>query len=76
MYIINMIEGNFNDLTFRTDNGALFENHVMLELWRNRNTAGTLQFYRTTDGTEVDFVLNQLNDVIALECKYLINSVK
>ena len=66
----NMIESNFNDLTFRMDNGALFENYVMLELWRNKKAAGTLQFYRTTDGTEVDFVLNQLNDVIALECKY------
>ncbi len=66
----NMIDGNFNDLTFRIDNGALFENYVMLELWRNKNTAGTLQFYRTSDGTEVDFILNQLNDVVALECKY------
>lgn len=68
----NMIDGNFNDLTFRMDNGALFENYVMLELWRNKNSAGTLQFYRTSDGTEVDFVLNQLNDVLALECKYKI----
>jgi predicted AAA+ superfamily ATPase len=66
----NMIDGNFNDLTFRMDNGALFENYVMLELWRNKNAAGILQFYRTSDGTEVDFVLNQLNDVIAIECKY------
>jgi predicted AAA+ superfamily ATPase len=66
----NMIEGNFNDLTFRMDNGALFENYVMLELWRNKTAAGKLQFYRTTDGIEVDFVLNQLNDVMAIECKY------
>jgi predicted AAA+ superfamily ATPase len=66
----NRIYGNFNDLTFRVDNGALFENYVMLELWRNKTSAGTLQFYRTTDGTEVDFILNQLNDVLALECKY------
>jgi predicted AAA+ superfamily ATPase len=66
----NRINGNFNDLTFRVDNGALFENYVMLELWRNKTSSGTLQFYRTTDGTEVDFILNQLNDVLALECKY------
>ncbi len=66
----NRIEGNFNDLTFRADNGALFENYVMLELWRNKKSSGSLQFYRTSDGTEVDFILNQLNDIIAIECKY------
>lgn len=66
----NIIESNFNDLTFRNDNGALFENYIMLELWRNKNAGGILQFFRTSDGTEVDFVLNQLNDVLAIECKY------
>ncbi|MEI6678195.1 MAG: ATP-binding protein [Mariniphaga sp.] len=66
----NMIENNFNNLTFRSDGGALFENFVMLELWRNKNPGAILQFFRTSDGTEVDFVLNQLNDILAVECKY------
>jgi hypothetical protein len=66
----NILEGNFNELTYRVDNGAIFENYVMLELWRNKKPGGTLQFYRTTDGTEIDFVLNQLKDVFAIECKY------
>ncbi|MCX6221211.1 MAG: ATP-binding protein [Bacteroidia bacterium] len=78
MYIIKMIElglrnildGNFKELTFRNDNGPIFENFVMLELWRNKKPGGTLQFYRTTDGTEVDFVMNQLKEVLAIECKY------
>ena len=32
----NILEGNFKELTFRNDNGAIFENFVMLELWRNK----------------------------------------
>ncbi len=68
----NMLDGNFKELTFRNDNGAIFENFVLLELWRNKKPGGTLQFYRTSDGVEVDFVLNQLKEVLAIECKYKI----
>ena len=66
----NCIEENFNDLEYRTDKGAVFENAVMLELWRNKNSGGKLQFYRTSDGVEIDFVVNKLNDIFAAECKY------
>ena len=66
----NMIANNFNDINSRTDNGAIFENYVMLELWRNKGTGGIIQFFRTFDGTEVDFVLTQLSDKKAVECKF------
>jgi predicted AAA+ superfamily ATPase len=66
----NRIENNFNDINFRPDNGALFENYVMLELWRNRGTGGDLQFYRTSDGAEVDFVLSRFGARLAAECKF------
>jgi uncharacterized protein len=66
----NMIEGNFNDISIRGDNGAVFENYVMLELWRNIKAGGSVQFFRTSDGTEVDFVVTQLNRKYALECKF------
>lgn len=66
----NCIESNFNEPNLRPDNGALFENFVMLELWRGKKAAGSLQFFRTADGSEVDFVINQLNDRLALECKF------
>jgi predicted AAA+ superfamily ATPase len=46
----NRIENNFNGITFRADNGAIFENYVMLELWRNKGTGGELQFFRTSNG--------------------------
>ena len=66
----NMIEGNFNEMEFRADNGAIFENATMLELWRNRGVGGVLNFYRTSDGVEVDFVLTRLAEKTAVECKF------
>ncbi|GHV76909.1 ATPase [Spirochaetia bacterium] len=66
----NLIEKNFNDIEYRPDRGALFENYAMLELWRNRGAAGELQFYRTSDGVEVDFILNRLSKKTAVECKF------
>jgi predicted AAA+ superfamily ATPase len=69
MGLRNIIERNFNEIAFRPDNGAVFENAVMLELLRNRQAGGELQFFRTADGTEVDFVLTGLTDKTAIECK-------
>jgi len=66
----NMIAKNFNDIDFRMDNGAIFENYIMLELWQNKPAGGTLHFFRTSDGAEVDFVLNNLREQIAVESKY------
>jgi predicted AAA+ superfamily ATPase len=66
----NMIERNFNTIDFRADNGAIAENFVMLELCRNKDAGGELQFYRTTDGTEVDFVLTKTTYKTAVECKF------
>jgi predicted AAA+ superfamily ATPase len=66
----NMIERNFNEPDFRADNGAIFENYVMLELWRNRGVAGELNFFRTSDGTEVDFIMKNMTESKAIEVKF------
>ena len=66
----NIIYSSFNDMAFRTDNGAIFENEVFLELWRSRQASETIQFYRTQNGTEVDFVINGPFNKKAVECKY------
>ena len=66
----NIIYSSFNDMAFRTDNGAIFENEVFLELWRSRQASETIQFYRTQNGTEVDFVISGPFDKKAVECKY------
>jgi predicted AAA+ superfamily ATPase len=73
----NMIVKDFNDMDFRVDNSAIFENYVMQELWRNRVPGGTLQFFRTSDGAEVDFVLHNLKEKIAVEskCKTMVKPV-
>ncbi|MCI1683824.1 MAG: ATP-binding protein [Bacteroides sp.] len=66
----NIIYNSFNEIAFRTDNGALFENYILLELWRKRQAADTIYFYRTQSGTEVDFVLDGSLQKLAVECKY------
>ena len=66
----NIIYNSFNEIAFRTDNGALFENEVLLELWRNRRSSDMISFYRTQNGTEVDFILEGPQRKFAVECKY------
>jgi predicted AAA+ superfamily ATPase len=66
----NIIERNFNEIAFRTDRGALFENYILLELWRKKKSAEEIHFFRTNNGTEVDFVMTTLNSQLAIECKY------
>ena len=66
----NIIYGSFNEMPFRTDNGAIFENEILLELWRNRKADETICFYRTQNGTEVDFVTESAQRRMAVECKY------
>ncbi|MDR2556397.1 MAG: ATP-binding protein [Bacteroidales bacterium] len=66
----NMIEKNFGDIHFRVDKGAVFENYILLELWRGKGTGGEVQFYRTYDGTEVDFVVRKIQETLAIECKF------
>ena len=68
--IRNILLPDFREPEFRADSGALLENHVYLELMRNLLPGGEIRFYRTTDGAEVDFVVNQPREVIAIECKY------
>ena len=57
-------------MPFRTDNGAIFENEILLELWRNRKADDSISFYRTQNGTEVDFVVEGSQRKMAVECKY------
>jgi predicted AAA+ superfamily ATPase len=66
----NMVEKNFNEIEQRSDNGALFENYVMLELWRNKGSGGIVQYYRIAGGLEIDFIMTKLNGKYAIECKY------
>ena len=42
----------------------------MLELWRKRQAADSIYFYRTTNGTEVDFIYDGSLRKFAIECKF------
>ena len=46
----------------------------MLELWRNRHAGESLLFYRTTNGTEVDFVMDGPTRKLLVECKFQHNN--
>ena len=55
--------------------GSLFEQWVGLQLWRKLSygAAGSLSYYRTTDGAEVDFILEQGGELIPIEVKWTEN---
>jgi len=66
----NMIYNSFNDITIRTDNGALFENYVFLELMKNAPPYFVIKFYRTKDGAEINFILDDMTKKKIFEAKF------
>jgi uncharacterized protein len=65
----NVIYNSFNDIDVRVDNGAIFENYVFLQLLRNHKLA-SINYYRTKDNTEIDFIVNNNKEIVALEVKF------
>jgi uncharacterized protein len=65
----NVIYNSFNDIEIRVDNGAVFENYVFLQLLKN-NKLRNINYYRTKDNTEIDFIVNKNNEINAYEVKY------
>ena len=47
---------NFSEISFRPDKGALFENAIFCELFKNLGVIDQLYFWRTISKSEVDFV--------------------
>lgn len=66
--IRNAILNNFLAMENRQDRGELFENFVFLELKNNLN--GNIFFYRTILKSEIDFVVEKMKVVQAIEVKY------
>jgi len=67
--IRNIIMQNFNPPDLRTDSGALFENLVFLEILKSTKNYYTINFFRTRDGAEVDFIINDMREKISIEVK-------
>lgn len=66
----NALLNNFSKLNDRADKGELLENYIYCRL-RQLYNSDHLHFWRTADGNEVDFVVEeQLSKGVAFEIKY------
>jgi predicted AAA+ superfamily ATPase len=66
----NMIYNSFNDLEIRIDNGALFENYIYQELIKNQSVLMKIFYYRTLDGSEIDFIVQHKRDLFPAGVKF------
>lgn len=66
----NIILNDFQDIEYRHDKGALFENFVYLEVAKELIRPENIFFYRTKDGLEIDFLLNTTRAIIPFESKF------
>lgn len=67
----NLLLTNWQSLQLRNDNGALFENLVFLELYnQDIHKLKRYHFWRTTNQTEIDFIIEDGIKIKAVEAKY------
>ncbi len=66
----NIIYNSFSDMEYRVDNGAIFENYVYLELLKKSDKSYEFHYYRTKDGAEIDFIVNNHYSIIPIEVKF------
>jgi hypothetical protein len=67
----NFSIGDFGAASLRSDAGFTFQNLVFIELYRQAAIFGwELHFWRTTDGAEVDFIIDQRSSIVPVEVKY------
>jgi predicted AAA+ superfamily ATPase len=65
----NAVFGQFERLDKRRDSGALAENFIFCELLKNTDK-NWLWFYRTTRGSEIDFLFVKGETIVPIEVKY------
>jgi predicted AAA+ superfamily ATPase len=65
----NRLLHDFKPIEERVDKGALFENWVFSELWKQLPDGATLHFWRSTSGAEVDFVVVHGEKLLGVEVK-------
>ena len=73
--IRNAVFGQFESLDKRLDAGALVENFVFSELIKSLDR-DRLWFYRTTTGSEIDFLFVKSDQTVPVEVKYGISRQK
>ncbi len=68
----NALIDNFQPMESRADQGALFENLVISEVYKSNIYGGfgyALHFWRTRSGVEVDFIVYGSEGIFAIEVK-------
>ena len=71
--IRNALIGNLSPLQQRNDQGLLWENFIVSEVYKRRRhlgQRGSLHFWRSRDGAEVDLIVAQDGSYRAYEIKY------
>lgn len=69
----NAIIGQFSALDVRNDVGALWENFVFMELYKQstiNDLSDNYYFWRTHSGAEIDIIKESRGKIIAFECKW------
>jgi len=67
----NYAANNFNDISHRTDQGNMLENLFLLELLcKDKLSENKINFWRTTNQTEIDFIVTGEKGVEAVEVKW------
>lgn len=67
----NFAINNFNEPQLRNDIGILFENFYLLELLANDpSKLNKINFWRTTNQTEIDFIVQNESGIEAIETKW------
>lgn len=69
----NHVVGDFADLGGRDDRGFLYENFIFNELTKREKQ---LNYWRTKNGAEVDFVVSAGDKLIPLESKSTLNEMR
>ncbi len=64
----NFLIKNFNPLSIRNDMGAMLENFVWSELYK-QSPLGEIKFWRTKSGAEVDFIIERKGEILPIEVK-------
>ncbi|MFO7896053.1 MAG: ATP-binding protein [Candidatus Cloacimonadales bacterium] len=68
--IRNLLINNFSEIEFRTDRGELLENCIFSQLQKKAEPLSKINYWRTKNHQEVDFILREDNRLIALEVKW------
>jgi predicted AAA+ superfamily ATPase len=71
--VVRALTGRLRDSPTEAERGILLETHVLHELraWMNvSGSGGRLSYWRTTNGTEVDFVWTRASHAVAIEVKW------